>query len=66
MNLYTITIRWSDEDQEFVATCPDVQYLQYLSWLAPTRAKALAGFEALLDDVLADLTKDGVQAPPLS
>lgn len=47
----TYVVRWSDEDAEYVATCPD---FPSLSWLAPTRAEALKGIEDMVMDVAAD------------
>jgi len=40
-------IAWSDEDQEFVATCPD---LPSLSFLDKNQAKALKGIQKLVSE----------------
>lgn len=47
----TYVVRWSVEDGEYVATCPE---FPSLSWLAPTRAEALKGIEDLVLEVLSD------------
>jgi hypothetical protein len=45
-------VRWSDEDQEWVATVED---LPSLSWLAPTPTAALAGLLRVEREARADL-----------
>jgi predicted RNase H-like HicB family nuclease len=57
---YTYRVSWSEEDQEYVATCAE---LPSLSHLAGGRIEALAGIEALVADVLADMRK-GVEPLP--
>ncbi|WP_310526520.1 toxin-antitoxin system HicB family antitoxin [Nocardioides sp.] len=57
---YTYRVTWSVEDSEFVATCLE---LPSLSWLAPTQIEALRGLEAVVNDVLADLTDQGEKVP---
>lgn len=60
MEHYTVTAAWSEEDGEYVATC---QEFEFLSWQEPTRAAAVAGFERLLEDVVADLEAHGEPVP---
>ena len=45
---YTYKVTWSEEDQEFVGTCP--QYPS-LSWLATTEEAALLGVYKLVQCV---------------
>jgi predicted RNase H-like HicB family nuclease len=49
---YTYRVTWSDEDDEFVATCAE---FPSLSWLAESPAEALQGFQILLINVLNDM-----------
>lgn len=61
---YTYRVTWSEEDQEFVATCAE---FPSLSWLAETQLDALRGLEQVLVDVLADMEKAGERVPePIS
>lgn len=46
---YTYRVEWSPEDNEWVGLCPE---LPSLSWLEPDKAKALAGIERLVRDVV--------------
>ena len=57
---YTYRVSWTEEDAEFVGTCIE---FPSLSHLAPTRAAALTGIEALVRDVLADLRQSGEPVP---
>ncbi len=57
---YPVSLHWSAEDGEFVATCPA---FPLLSALAPTQAEALAEFQGVLADVLASMYERG-QTPP--
>jgi predicted RNase H-like HicB family nuclease len=50
---YTYRLTWSDEDNEYVGLCTE---FPSLSWVAPTRDEALHGVEALVCDVVADMT----------
>ncbi|CAH0348072.1 DUF2442 domain-containing protein [Aquabacterium sp. CECT 9606] len=59
-DLYTYAVRWSAEDQEFVATCTA---FPSLSWLAPKPDLALLGVRNLVRFTLADLAADGQQPP---
>ena len=47
---YTYRVEWSPEDNEWVGLCPE---LPSLSWLEPDKAKALAGIERLVQNVVA-------------
>ena len=51
---YTYRITWSEEDGEYVGLCAE---FPSLSWLAPTRDKALHGIERMVGDVLRDMAK---------
>ena len=53
-------ITWSAEDGEFVATCLE---FPSLSWLAPTQIEALRGLEAVISEVLGDMTDQGENVP---
>lgn len=45
-------VRWSAEDQEYVATC---EAFPSLSWLAPGPIQALAGLTKLIRETRRDL-----------
>jgi predicted HicB family RNase H-like nuclease len=61
---YTYRVTWSEEDGEFVGLCAE---FPSLSWLAASQVEALSGIVAVVGDVLADMQKDGEQAPePIS
>lgn len=61
---YTYRVRWSEEDQEYVGLCAE---FPSLSWLASTQGEALSGINALIADVLKDMTKSKEPIPePLS
>ncbi|WP_211145771.1 hypothetical protein [Mycobacterium interjectum] len=47
---YTYRVEWSAEDNEWVGLCAE---LPSLSWLDPDKAKALAGIERLVQNVVA-------------
>ncbi|GEL47921.1 hypothetical protein CHO01_30370 [Cellulomonas hominis] len=57
---YTYRVRWSGEDEDYLAT---VAEFGSLSWLAPTPAEALTGALALVAEVLEDMAESG-EAPP--
>src|SRR5271167_2860113 len=57
---YTYRVSWSDEDQEFVATCAE---FPSLSHLAGSQIAAIEGLRALVVDVVADMDASG-EAPP--
>lgn len=46
---YTYRVESSDEDNEWIGLCPE---LPSLSWLDPDKARALAGFERLVQNVV--------------
>jgi hypothetical protein len=53
---YACEAVWSEEDQQFVATCA---LFPSLSWLAETRMAALRGLEEMLVEVAADMRESG-------
>lgn len=57
---YTYRVLWSGDDEEFVAT---VAEFPSLSWLAEEQTEALSGLIALVDDVVADMQKQGETVP---
>lgn len=57
---YTYRVSWSQEDDEFVATCAE---FQSLSHLATDQVEALLGIRALVQDVIADLRASGEPVP---
>ena len=59
---YTYRVSWSDEDQEFVATCAE---FPSLSHLADSQMAAIEGLRALIGDVIADMaaTREPVPEP---
>lgn len=52
----TYSILWSEEDGEYVATCPA---FPSLSWLAPSRHLAFVGIQALVTEAVEDLRQRG-------
>lgn len=58
---YVYRVAWSDEDEEFVATC--AEFSPALSWLDPSPTKALAGIMRTVAEVLTDLTGNGEEIP---
>lgn len=60
MNHYTYRVTWSAEDEEFLAT---VAEFPSLSWLAGDPATAVRGLTKVVDDVVADLRKEGEPVP---
>jgi predicted HicB family RNase H-like nuclease len=57
---YTYRVSWSDEDQEFVASCAE---FPSLSHLADSQVKAIDGLRALVSDVIAEMMAGG-ETPP--
>jgi len=57
---YTYRVSWSDEDQEFVATCAE---FPSLSHLADSQVGAIEGLRALVGDVVRDM-QAGDEIPP--
>ncbi|MFT3876591.1 MAG: toxin-antitoxin system HicB family antitoxin [Propioniciclava sp.] len=57
---YTYRVRWSAEDEAYIAT---VAEMPSLSWAADAHAEALTGLRSLVDEVLDDMVSNG-EAPP--
>ncbi|HUB48763.1 MAG TPA: toxin-antitoxin system HicB family antitoxin [Acetobacteraceae bacterium] len=57
---FTYRVSWSEEDQEFAATCAE---FPSLSHLARSQAEAIDGLQALIADVLRDMAGNG-ESPP--
>ncbi|KFI21600.1 type II toxin-antitoxin system HicB family antitoxin [Nitrosococcus oceani] len=61
---YTYRISWSQEDEEYVASCVE---FPSLSWLDTTPEKALAGVRKVVAQCVEDMKKSGEAIPePLS
>jgi predicted HicB family RNase H-like nuclease len=61
---YAYRVMWSYEDESFVATCAE---FPSLSWLAEEQWPAIEGLEALIVEVIRDMTKSGEEVPvPIS
>jgi predicted HicB family RNase H-like nuclease len=58
---YAYRVSWSEEDQEFVATCAE---FPSLSHLAASQMAALNGMRALVADVVQDMASRG-ETPPV-
>lgn len=57
---YTYRVRWSGEDEQYVAT---VAEMPSLSWLADTSSEAFEGIRTVVADVLEDMEASG-EIPP--
>ena len=57
---YTYRVSWSEEDNEYVATCVE---FPSLSWLDESRSGALDGIFDLVVDVVRDMTKNEEKIP---
>ena len=57
---YTYRVRWSAEDEAYVAT---VAEMPSMSWAAENHTDALVGLRALVGDVLEDMQANG-ETPP--
>ena len=57
---YTYRVSWSQEDNEFVATCAE---FSSLSWLAQSPGAALEGIVVVVTDVVLDMTKHQEEIP---
>lgn len=57
---YTYRVTWSEEDQEYVGLCAE---LNSLSWLDKTPEKALAGIRKLVKDCIHDMEANGEAVP---
>jgi predicted RNase H-like HicB family nuclease len=61
---YTYRVSWSEEDDEYVATCAE---FPSLSWLDSSPEGALSGIRKVVSRCLADMKRSGEQLPdPLS
>lgn len=61
---YTYRVSWSEEDEEYVATCIE---FPSISWLAASPEKALSGIRKVVADCVADMQETGETVPePLS
>lgn len=61
---YTYRVSWSEEDQEYVASCAE---FPSLSWLDTSPEKALSGVRKVVVEVVGDMKKAGETVPePLS
>lgn len=57
---YMYFVRWSDDDKEFVATCPSFPFMSYL---ADSPDKALQGLTDAVDLVCQDMMANGEELP---
>jgi predicted RNase H-like HicB family nuclease len=57
---YTYRVSWSDEDDEYVATCVE---FPSLSWLDPSRSAALEGIVQLVAGVVIDMQQGNEKVP---
>ncbi len=57
---YTYRVTWSEEDAEYVGLCSE---FPSLSWLAKTPDEALKGASKLVNEVVADMLKNGEAVP---
>jgi predicted RNase H-like HicB family nuclease len=57
---YTYRVRWSAEDDSYVAT---VAELPSLSWIMTDRAEAFEGIQRLAVEVVSDMLDQGDQPP---
>ena len=57
---YRYRVRWSNEDEAFIATIAE---MPSLSWIADDQLEAFQGIQALVADVLDDMRATG-EAPP--
>lgn len=57
---YTYRVTWSDEDSEYVGLCAE---FPSISWLSKSPEAALRGIRKVVSDAVADMNKDGEEAP---
>lgn len=57
---YTYRVRWSAEDESYLAT---VAELPSLSWLAPERSEAFEGIVSLVEETIVDMAANGESVP---
>lgn len=60
INRYTYRVTWSEEDQEYVASCVE---FPSLSWLAATQEEALTGIKNLIKDCVDDMQANNERVP---
>jgi predicted HicB family RNase H-like nuclease len=61
---YTYRVSWSEEDQEFVATCAE---FPSLSWVDASPEAAISGIRKVVDQCVRDMKNSGETVPqPLS
>lgn len=58
---YTYRLRWSAEDEAFIATIAE---MPSLSWIADDQVEALRGLRTLVNDALTDMEASGETPPP--
>jgi len=59
-NKYTYRITWSEDDGEYVGLCAE---FPSLSWLSQTPESALKGIRQTVEEVIADMLKNGESVP---
>lgn len=57
---YTYRVFWSEEDQEYVATCAE---FPSLSWLERSPEKALTGIRKVVSECVEDMRNSGEPIP---
>ncbi|MGH2501387.1 MAG: type II toxin-antitoxin system HicB family antitoxin [Ktedonobacterales bacterium] len=63
---YTITVKWSDDDQTFVVYLPDWEGLLLQPCAdGTTYAEAIQQGQEVLDDMIAVFKREGKQLPPV-
>jgi predicted RNase H-like HicB family nuclease len=60
IDFYTYRVSWSEEDQEFVATCTE---FPALSWLDAAPEQALGGIRKLVQGCVSDMKRAGEPLP---
>lgn len=60
MNQYSIRVFWSDADQAYVATCPE---LDDITVVCSTRDQAVTDLEEMIDLALASFDEQGWERP---
>jgi predicted HicB family RNase H-like nuclease len=57
---YTYRVSWSEEDNEYLATCAE---FPSLSWLDSSPEKALAGIRKVVSRCVSDMRRSGEEIP---
>ncbi|WP_018296647.1 type II toxin-antitoxin system HicB family antitoxin [Corynebacterium lubricantis] len=57
---YTYEVRWSENDQEFIAT---ILEFPSLSWLAEDKQDAISGAQSLVEEVVRDMIANNEKVP---